>query len=177
MAAEPSPITLDAPPGDWPLRLVWDPGLVALSAPGEPVEATRSAWRADHGPDWERAESLLLVSALFEDGHSLALAALRPREARGHDHDQLLHRLERSGDPVEVTEALLSTEYDAENHLRRIGIELWIDPEAPPLRLGGDREGEVAADRDGPARREIAAMSYQLDGAAGFGACELLRPA
>ncbi|MGH2926473.1 MAG: hypothetical protein ACRDK1_10950 [Solirubrobacterales bacterium] len=177
MAAEPSPITLEAPPGDWPLRLVWDPGLAALSASEEPASAVRSAWHADPGPDWERAESLLLVSAVFEDGHSLALAALRPRKAQGHDHDQLLHRLEFSGDPVEMTEALLSTEYDAEGHIRRIGIELWIDPEAPPLRLGGDRDGEARADRDGPARREIAAMSYQLDGAPGFGTCEMLRPA
>jgi hypothetical protein len=177
MAAEPGPITLEAPPGAWPLRLVWDPAITVAGARDEPVAPGRSAWRAEADPDWERTEALLLVSALFEDGHALALAALRPAGASGHDRDQVLHRLESSGDLVEVTEALLSSEYDADSYLRRIGIELWIDPESPPRRVAGDREGEVQVDRGGNPRRELVAMSFRLDGTQGFGACELVRPA
>ncbi len=173
MAAEPGAIVLEAPPGEWPLRVVWDPAL----APGAPGDGARSAWRAETDLDWERTEALLLVSALFEDGQALALAGLRPRGARGHDHDQVLYRLESSGDPVAVTEALMSSEYDADGHLRRIGVELWIDPSSPPLRLAADRRGEVEVHEEDGVRREVTAMSFRLDGTSGAGACELLRQA
>jgi hypothetical protein len=173
MVAEPGPIALEAPPGEWPLRVVWDPAL----APGAPGDGPDSAWRAETELDWERAEALLLVSALFEDGQAIALAALRPRGARGHDHDQVLHRLESDGDPVAVTEALVSSEYDADGHLRRIGAELWIDPSSPPLRLAADRRGEAEMREEDGVRREVTAMSFRLDGTSGAGACELLRHA
>ncbi len=176
MAAEQGPIALEAPPGAWPLRVVWDPTSMSDRAPDAPGDGAGSAWRAESGLDWERAEALLLVSALFEDGQALALASLRPRGAGGHDHDQVLQRLESSGEPVAVTETLLSTEYDADGHLRRIGIELWIDPSSPPLRVAADRRGEaeVEVEEDGVCR-EAVAMSFHMDGATGAGSCELLR--
>ena len=176
MAAEPGAIVLEAPPGEWPLRLVWDPTFTPDHASDPAGDGARSPWRADPELDWERAEALLLVSALFEDGRALALGSVRPRGARGHDHDQVLHRLESSGGPVAVTEALPSIEYDADGHLRRIGVELWIDPSSPPLRVAADRRGEVDVEVEGNGvRREVVAMSFRLDGSIGAGACELLR--
>ncbi len=57
------------------------------------------------------------------------------------------------------------------------GVELWIDPDSPPLRVAADRRGEVEVEVDGDGvRREVAAMSFRLDGTAGAGAYELLRP-
>ena len=75
-----------------------------------------------------------------------------------------------------LTEVLLSTEYDAAGLPARIGLELWAEPDSPPLRVAADREGEVAVSWDG-ARREAARMSFRLDGTGGIGEYELLRPA
>jgi hypothetical protein len=170
MAAEPEPVVLEAAPGEWRLRLVWDPAATTANdgAPG--------SWRAEPELDWDRVESLLLVSATFEDGRSLALADLRPRGAKGHDHDQVLQRLSSAGEEVMVTEALVSTELDAEGRLRRLGIELWVDASSPPVRVAGDRNGEPAVEL-GDVQREVAEMSFRIDATEGTGSCELLRRA
>jgi hypothetical protein len=176
MAAEASSITLELPAGDRPVRLSWDRDAAeSLAAEGDDGPA-RSAWRTEEEPDWEHAEALRLVSAVFEDGRTVVLAALRPKGATGHDRDLVAHCLETTGEPVTITEALLSTEYDADGVPRRIGLELWVEPDSPPLRLAGDRRGEAEVSGDGT-RRELLAMSYRLDGVAGVGTYELLRPA
>jgi hypothetical protein len=141
------------------------------------AEAGKSAWRVDAEIDWEAVEAVRLISAEFEDGQALALASLRPRGTSGHDRDQVAHHLERSGEPVALSDALLSTEYDAGGLPRRIGIELWTEPGSPPLRVAGDRRGEIEVRDDDEVRREVAQMSFRLDGAGGHGTYELLRPA
>jgi hypothetical protein len=168
-SAEVLAITLQTP-GGGPLRLAWDGG-----ASGDPGDLGRSAWRVEDEIDWKAIEGLRLVSAVFEDGQALAVAALRPQGAAGHDRDHVAHHLEQSGEPVALTEALLSTEYDADGRPQRVGAELWVEPESPPLRLAGDRLGEVEVHEDG-VRRELARMSFRLDGAGGSGTYELLRP-
>ncbi len=173
-SAEALSITLEVPGGAGPLRLAWDRG-AATSPSGDPDGPWGSAWQVEGEIDREAVEGLRLISALFEDGRALALAALRPRGATGHDRDLVAHHLEESGEPVALTEALLSTEYDARGLPRRIGVELWAEPGSPPLRLAGDRRGEVEV-RDGDLRRELARMSFRLDGAGGTGTYELLRP-
>ncbi len=168
-------ITLEVPGGGAPLRLAWDRG-AAESPSDHPDGVGGSAWQLEGGIDWKAVDGLRLISAVFEDGQALALAALRPRGTAGHDRDYVAHHLEQSGEPVALTEALLSTEYDARGLPRRIGVELWAEPGSPPLRLAGDRRGEVEV-RDGDVRRELARMSFRLEGAGGSGTYELLRPA
>ena len=92
------------------------------------------------------------------------------------DRDSIAHHLEESGEPIALTEALLSTEYDAGGLPRRIGVELWAEPESPPMRLAADRQGDVEVIGDS-VRRELARMSFRLEGASGTGAYELLKRA
>ena len=116
-------------------------------------------------------DGLRLILAAFEDGRALALAALRPTGATGHDRDSVAVQLTESGDPVPLTEALVSTEYDAEGLPRRVGAELWAEPDSPPMRLAGDRHGEVKVDAGEP-RREAVRMSFRLEGVGGVGTYE-----
>jgi hypothetical protein len=174
--AEPVPIVVGPLAGSEPLHLGWDREL-AESLGGDPGTTPRSPWRLDDEPDWERAGALRLVSAVFDDGRALALAALRPRGAAGHDQDALAHRLEDSDQEVPVAQALLSSEYDADGRPNRLGLELWIEPDAPPLRAAADRAGEVGIEEGGHFRRELTRMTFRLEGARGAGLHELLRPA
>jgi hypothetical protein len=168
-------VAFEVPGGGPPLRLTWDPAPPEPSSI-DPEDPWESAWRVEGEIDWKAIEALRLISATFEDGQALALAALRPLGSVGHDRDRVAHHLEQSGEPVALTEALLSTEYDAGGLPRRIGAELWAEPGSPPLRLAGDRRGEVEVS-DGAVRRELARMSFRLDGAGGSGTYELLRGA
>jgi hypothetical protein len=167
-------ITLEPLEGGAPLRLTWDRNVAESLATGDTAGGARSPWRVAGEVDWERAEALRLVSAVFEDGRALAVAALRPRGAPGHDADSVAHHLLDAGEAVQFADALLSTQYDAEGLPRRIGLELWAEGESPPLRVAADREGEVEVTGDG-IRREVARMSFRLDGTVGAGVYEVLR--
>jgi hypothetical protein len=172
-SAEGHPLTLELAWDSRTLRIAWDRRRVR-SRSDDPGPRAASAWRLEGEPDWSAVEGVRLISATFEDGRTLALAALRPRGARGHDGDSIAHHLESSGEPVELTEALISTEYDAGGLPRRVGAELWIEPGSAPLRLAGDRLGEVEV-RDEAQRHELARMSFRLEGVSGVGTYELLR--
>jgi hypothetical protein len=162
------PIKLEEAGVSGSLELAWD------RSAAESLAAAESPWRIEGELDWPATEGLRLVSAVFEDGRALALAALRPHGAPGHDRDSTAYRLEESGEPVDLVDALLSTEYDADGLPRRIGIELWAEAESPPLRVAADREGGVDVGGHG-IRREVARMSFRLEGAGGTGTYELLR--
>jgi hypothetical protein len=168
-------ITLKPLGKDERLRLAWDRGIAESLASSDPAGQTRSPWRGTEGIDWERAEALRLVSAVFEDGRALAVAALRHRGSPGHDADSIAHHLVDAGEPLELTEVLLSTEYDADGLPRRIGLELWLEGDAPPLRVAADRKGEVEVTGDG-VRRDTALMAFRLEGTVGAGLYEVLRP-
>ena len=135
--------------------------------------APSSPWELDSEPDWGRLDSIRLVSALFDDGGALGLAALRPRSARGHGEDVVIARLAGAeGEPTMASEALVSVEYDADGAPRRLGLELWMDPDSSPLRVAADRAGEA-----GPqSGREAVPMRFHLDGTGGAGLYEVLRP-
>jgi hypothetical protein len=172
--AEPVPITLEGPDIGVSLRLAWDRSAAESLAMTEAGGAAESPWLVEGELDWQAAEGLRLVSAVFEDGRALALAALRPRGAPGHDRDATACRLEESGEPLGLIDALLSTEYDANGLPRRIGVELWTEADAPPARVAADREGDVQLGGSG-IHRELARMSFRLEGSGGIGTYELLR--
>jgi hypothetical protein len=136
--------------------------------------APPSPWELEATPDWDRLESLRLVSARFEDGAALGAAALRPRDARGHDEDAVVARLvDAEGEQTAISEALVSMEYDADGAPRRLGIELWMDSDSSPRRVAADRAGEPGRAGD----RESVPMRFRLDGVEGAGLYEILHPA
>jgi hypothetical protein len=153
--SEPEVIALDADGAE--VRLRWDP---------------TSAWRLEAEPDWGRLEGVRLVSAVFDDGAALGVAAVRPREANGHADDAVAARfLDADGIETAPAEALVSVQYDSERVPRRLGIELWPDADSAPLRIAADREPSDEAS-DG---RHIVPMTFRLNGVAGEGTYETVR--
>ena len=171
------PLVLELGPADGPaLRLEWD--VEALreldAAPGHRgADGALSTWRLDRKPDWERASALRVISASFEDGSLLGVAALRPRGAAGHDADAVGAVLvSAEGEVARLHEALLSTEYGPDDRARRLGLELYEDSTRPPLRVVADR---VADARQG-AGREQTKFRLKMEGISGAGLHELMPP-
>jgi hypothetical protein len=174
-SAEPPSFALEPGKDGRPVRLTWSrEALEPAEVPG--AKEVPSPWSVEGEVDWEEAQELRLVSAVFEDGRELAVAAIRPRGAAGHDSESLGSHLVEKDEPIAVGEVLLSTEYDAGGLPRRLGLELWVDPEGPPLRVAADREGEVEVSGQG-IRRETTRMGFRVAGTVGSGLYEVLRPA
>jgi hypothetical protein len=153
-----------------------EPEAVSLEVAGAEVRLRwdRSAWHLDSRPDWDRLEGIRLISATFEDGAALGVVAIRPREAGGHGDDAVAARfLDAHGLETVPSEALVSVEYDSARRPRRLGVELWTDPDSPPLRIAAVREqGGHAPAADRP---DVVPMSFRLDGVAGDGIYETVR--
>ena len=174
-SAEPPSFALEPGKDGRSVRLTWS--REALEPAGVPgAEETPSPWSVEGEVDWDEAKELRLVSAVFEDGRELAVAAIRLRGATGHDSESLGAHLVENDEPVAVREVLLSTEYDAGGLPRRLGLELWVDPEGTPRRVAADREGEVEVSGEG-IRRETTRMGFRIAGTLGSGLYEVLRPA
>lgn len=139
------------------------------------LSAARSPWTIATPPDWERYEALRLLAARFGDGLVAALVALRPIGARGHDAEEVTAVVVDRGRATQAHEALVSTELDSEQRVRRVGVELWTSEEPPPRRFAADRTDSAAGAEDGVAR-EAALMDARLDGEAGIAVFEILRP-
>jgi hypothetical protein len=168
------PLVLElGPPGGPALRVEWDvEALQELSArrqsgPG----GGRPTWRLEREPDWERAGALRVISASFDDGALLAVAALRPRVATGHDADAVGAILvSAQGEVARLHDALLSTEYGPDGKARRLGLELYQDSTGPPIRIVADR----VADASQGAAGEQTPLSLRMEGTPGTGLHELV---
>jgi hypothetical protein len=129
-ASPPPPATEDRHPGVDQLchvegRLELD-GTSSLACPG---------WRSiGELGDVGGVESFRQLAAWFGPDTGLALLSVRPRSAKGQDHDVITavtFDLER---PQLVVEPRLSTTYDAAGRPLRAGLELWL---AGPPGLDG----------------------------------------
>ena len=78
------------------------------------------------------------------------------------------------GAPVEVSEALLSTEYGPDGVQRRATLELWIDEEGQPLRGAGTLISAAPVRRAGLSA-EVAFFRWSLEGRDGLGHYEVVR--
>ncbi len=172
-SAEPLVLELD-PAGGPALRIEWDlDALRELGAAGHQPGAGEAppAWRLEPGPDWERASALRLISATFDDGALLAVAAIRPRGAAGHDADAVGAILvSPEGEVTRPHEALLSTEYGPDGSARRLGLEIYQDPAGPPVRIAADR---IADAREGAGGGQ-AALTLRMEGTPGTGLHQLI---
>jgi hypothetical protein len=118
------------------------------------------------------------IGIVFADGGLLALSAKRPEGSDGHGDEVVAAVLcGPDGAPVEVSEALLSTEYGDDGVQRRATIELWIDgEEGQPLRGAGTLISSSAVDRPGLSS-EVAFFRWALEGREGLGHYEIVRDA
>jgi hypothetical protein len=155
-----------------PLGIAWRPE--ALRALGDAGADAERPWSLEGEVDWEGTAMLRIVSAAFEDGSLLGVAAFRPEGVQGHGDEAVSAILVREGgEPEPLRSALVSTEYGPDGLPRRIGLELRGDPETAPVRVAADRRGEVRTAGDGA--RQVAAMEFRMEGTRGAGLCEIVR--
>ncbi len=116
------------------------------------------------------------IGIVFSDGGLLALSAVRPPRAGEHGEEQVAAVLcGADGAPVEVSEALLSTEYGPDGVQRRATLELWTDDEGgQPIRGAGTLISAAKVRRPGLVS-EIAFFRWSVEGREGLGHYELVR--
>jgi hypothetical protein len=116
------------------------------------------------------------IGVVFSDGGLLALSAARPSGAGGHGEERVSAVLcDPDGAPVEVSEALLSTEYGEDGVQRRATLELWVDgEEGQPLRGAGTLISAAKIRQEGLSA-DIAFFRWSLEGRDGLGHYEVVR--
>ncbi len=116
------------------------------------------------------------IGVAFTDGGLLALSAARPGRARGHGEETVAAVLcGADGAPIDVSEALLSTEYGPDGVQRRATLELWLDDEdSHPVRGAGSLISASEVSHSG-LTGTIAFFRWALEGREGLGHYEILR--
>lgn len=116
------------------------------------------------------------IGIAFSDGGLLALSAVRPESSAGHGDEATAAVLcSADGAPVDVSEALLSTEYGSDGVQRRATLELWLDGEdGQPLRGAGTLISSSSVSLPG-LTGTIAFFRWSLQGREGLGHYEVVR--
>lgn len=116
------------------------------------------------------------IGIVFADGGLLALSAARPAGGRGHGDEAVAAVLcGADGAPVDVTEALLSTEYGPDGVQRRATLELWLDgDDGHPVRGAGSLISASEVSHPG-LTGTIAFFRWSLEGREGLGHYEIVR--
>jgi len=155
-------------------RVEWDPA--ELLRGGDTADpAAPPAWKLVGSVDWDRTSWLRVISASFGES-GLAVAIARPTGATTPDRDTVAAARLTPVGTDDGGEALVSSEYDAEGVVRRVGVELLLEGGAS-RRIAGDRSGEPAETLVGALRRTAISMEFRLDGERGSGLHELIRAA
>jgi hypothetical protein len=117
------------------------------------------------------------IGIVFSDGGLLSLTAVRPPGAAGHGEEEVAAIVcDPDAAPVEVSEALLSTEYGEDGVQQRATLELWLDgDEGQPLRGAGTLISSAAVHRPG-LNAQVAFFRWSVEGREGLGHYEIVRP-
>ena len=117
------------------------------------------------------------IGVVFSDGGLLTLTAMRPAGAAGHGEEEVAAIVcDPDAAPVEVSEALLSTEYGEDGVQQRATLELWLDgDEGQPLRGAGTLISSAAVHRPG-LDAQVAFFRWSVEGREGLGHYEIVRP-
>jgi hypothetical protein len=141
-----------------------------LDAPGVRCRRTLGEPRA--------IDSLRHVCAWFSDGSAVALDAVRPRQAKGHDRDHVSAILLGPEGAAAVDEGRLSTTYRDGGRPARVGLELWLagEEETYPRRLAGEAERQGRQASLGELELWLAPLLAHHAGQEGAGALILASP-
>jgi hypothetical protein len=131
------------------------------------ISQTRSA------PKWEELDGLRTISVLVDADNGLLALAKRPRGAHGHGEELVQAALINEGELVKVEDARISTVYDGGGRQRNAGLELWLPGEEIARRGAGSAIAGTSLELEGLAVH-IAIFRWQLEGAEGYGAYELM---
>lgn len=135
----------------------------------------QAPWLLDGELDWDEIHLIRVLSARFEDGRLLGVAALRPAGAEGHGEEVVAAAMVNAEGAAEpISEALLSVEYDGDGTPRRAGLELYRDEGLMPLRAAGDAK---ATDKSTGAglERQAASLRMRLAGNGGVGRLDIVK--
>jgi hypothetical protein len=125
-------------------------------------------------------ESIRDVSAWFAPDEGVALTALRPRKARGHNRDLIAAAVLDAAAVAHVPDPRLSTTYDAEGRPARVGLELWLEEQDGeqqyPRRAAGEAAGSPASASDDGHDVIAQALRCHSRGSEGTGVYLLVRP-
>lgn len=140
----------------------------SLELDSERREVDCLGWRATREIelDDDRLESFRQVAAWFEPGDALAVLALRPRKARGHETDVITAALREPEIVAPLSEPRLSTTYTEVGRPARAGVEMWAGHAGEaPERDGADRDEEQPenGEHQFPRRAAGEALGPQLD--------------
>lgn len=160
-------------PGEGRVAVEWDAAELGELRPG--LTSERGLWRLAGALDWERVDGLRVLSGRLGDGRGLAIAALRPAGAAGHDEDVCAGLIGTDSRFEALREVLFSTEYGPDGLPRRIGLELLTGESELPLRVAGDAREASSGFEDGLSRQRIG-LELRLGEARGPALLELLRP-
>ncbi len=159
-------------PGGEQIRFGWELERLRALDPAGPADPP--IFRLGGELDWDQVDSVRALSGRFEDGRLIAIAAITPAGAPGHGEEAIAGLLldgDEAAEPLEVV--LLSTERGGGGELTRVGIELYRDEFAMPIRIAGEVSSR-SEHRDGAIAHERAALELRCNGA-GLGVFERLR--
>jgi hypothetical protein len=128
-------------------------------------------------PDWSRIALARTVAIWCDDGDSVALAAVRPDGAEGHEGELVSAALLGRGEAGPIADVRLSTTFDADGRQRRAGLELWVADEDPmPRRAAGEAVCGTTLDL-GRLRFDCAFFHWRMEGRQGVGRYDVLHRA
>jgi hypothetical protein len=156
-------------------------GTVRTGAGEREVECLGQRGHAWGAPDWERIADARSLGAWVAADSALVMQSVRPAGERGHEHDAQTAVLIEGAGPdavaVPVSEARLSTTYDADGRQRRAGVEFWAREEDDyPRRAAGEALCGTSLEL-GRLRLDTAFYAWHLDGRTGVGRYEIVRHA
>lgn len=117
------------------------------------------------------------IGIVFSDGGLFALSAMRPAGSDDHGDETVAAILcDPDAAPIELSEAMLSTEYGPDEVQRRATLELWVDDDSQaPMRGSGSLISAAAVRREG-LNADVAFFRWTLEGREGLGHYEIVRP-
>ena len=147
------------------------------TAAGRPIDCLGQRGRSWGTADWSRIALTRSLGAWLEDGPSVVLSAVRPDGAASHADEAQAAALLRADGAEPVSQARVSTTYDAEGHQRRAGLELFVGEEDDyPHRAAGQVLCGSSVEL-GQLRLDCAFFEWYLDGREGVGRYDVLRRA
>ena len=145
---------------------------VAGRAAGRLVECLGTVGETREPPAWAELDAVRVVSAVFDEGHAVLLAARRPRGAVGHGQELVVAHLLAGGELLGVEDARLSTVYDAQGRQRSVGLELWLPGEDFPRRASGSVRAGLSLGLEG-LRVDAGLVAWRMEGRDGAGSYEI----
>jgi hypothetical protein len=174
--AEGFSVTLLDSPGQG-VKVEWDVAALGAIAEASSDSPPAPAWDlVSEIPDWERWGALRIVSAAFEDGRMLALAALRPAGAAGHGEEMVGGVIVRDGEPAPFDQVLLSTQYGENGEISHVNVEAFEGEDSVPVRAAGDRLASSSGS-DEAAALAVTVLAMRMDGQSGLGTIDVMGPA